>query len=80
MGKNNPKTVNIYKWKKRGVKSDNYDELYGKKWGNWEKEYHHLNVGGEPRYDPLNDRTLCSILVRKNKKILNSYIDKNKLR
>ena len=55
-------------------------ELYGKKYGNWEKEYQHLNVGGTPRYDPLNDRTLCSILVRKNKKVLNSYIDKNKLR
>ena len=55
-------------------------ELYGEKFGNWMKEYQHLNVGGEPRYDPLNDRTLCSILVRKNKKLLNSYIDKNKLR
>jgi hypothetical protein len=55
-------------------------ELYGKKYGNWLKEFRHLNLGGEPRYTPLNDRNLCTILVRKNKKILNRYLDKNKLR
>lgn len=55
-------------------------ELYGDKYGNWLKEYRHLNIGGTPRYTPNDDRNLCNILVRKNKKLLKSYLDKNKLR
>ena len=54
--------------------------LYGNKYGNWLKEFRHLNIGGEPRYEVHNDRKLREILVRKHKKILNRYLDKNKLR
>ena len=52
-------------------------ELYGK-YGNWMNEYHLLNVGGEPRYTPNNDRNLCSILVKKHRKTLYKYLNKNK--
>ena len=51
-------------------------ELYPDKYRIWLKEYRHLNIGGEPRYKPCNDRNLCSILVKKYKKILKSYLDK----
>lgn len=46
--------------------------LYGK-FGNWLKEYKHLNLGGTPRYNPNNDKKLCEILIRRHKKQLNKY-------
>ena len=52
-------------------------ELYGKN-GIWLKNFHHLNLGGEPRYVPNEDRNLCTILVRKHRKILYQYLNKNK--
>ncbi len=55
-------------------------ELYPDKYKVWLKEYRHLNVGGQPRYIPCDDRKLCSILVKKYRKILKSYLDKNNLR
>tara|TARA_R110000803_G_scaffold36_4_gene103 strand:+ start:3221 stop:3895 length:675 start_codon:yes stop_codon:yes gene_type:complete len=52
-------------------------ELYGKH-GNWFKDIHHLNLGGDPRYVPNNDRNLCTILVRKHRKQLYQFLNKNK--
>jgi hypothetical protein len=58
---------------------DNWmSDLYGNKYGNWLKEYHLLNVGGEPRYTPNNDKNLCQILVKKHRSILYKYLNKNK--
>tara|TARA_R110000765_G_scaffold410755_1_gene509543 strand:+ start:747 stop:1430 length:684 start_codon:yes stop_codon:yes gene_type:complete len=58
---------------------DNWmSDLYGNKYGNWLKEYHLLNVGGEPRYTPNDDKNLCKILVKKHRKILYKYLNKNK--
>jgi len=51
-------------------------ELYGKKYGNWIKEYRHLNVGGQPRYNPKNDKALCNMLVKRHKTKLNRIIYK----
>ena len=48
-------------------------DLYGDK-GIWIKEYNHLNVGGEPRYTPKNDKQLCHLLVKRYKKVLKSYL------
>lgn len=48
--------------------------LYGKKYGNWFKEYKHLNVGGEPRYTPNDDRRVCKMLINRHKKTLNGFL------
>ena len=48
--------------------------LYGKKYGNWLQEYKHLNMGGEPRYTPNDDRKVCKMLVKRHKATLNEYI------
>jgi len=52
---------------------DHMYQLYGKR-GNWLREFNHYNVGGEPRYTPKDDKRLCEMLVKRNKKILNKYI------
>tara|TARA_R110000803_G_scaffold13245_2_gene37498 strand:+ start:221 stop:901 length:681 start_codon:yes stop_codon:yes gene_type:complete len=54
--------------------------LYGDKYGNWLQQYRHLNVGGEPRYKPDNCINLRELLVKKYKKVLKSYVDKNGLK
>ncbi len=38
--------------------------------GLWIKEYKHFNVGGNPRYNPKNDKNLCNLLIKRYKKIL----------
>ena len=43
--------------------------LYGNK-GNWMKEYKHLNAGGQPRYEPKDDKKLCKLLIKRYKKTL----------
>ncbi len=48
--------------------------LYGRRFGNWLKQYNHYNVGGEPRYTPTNPVKLREMLVKRNKKILNKNI------
>lgn len=53
--------------------------LYGDKFGNWLKDIHLLNVGGEPRYTPNNDKNISNILVKKHRKILFQYLNKNRL-
>ena len=49
---------------------DNF--IYGlyKNKESWVKEYNHYNVGGEPRYQPNNDKDLCNELVKRYKKKL----------
>jgi hypothetical protein len=44
--------------------------LYGKQFGNWMKEYKHLNTGGRQRYKPKNDKKLCELLIKRYKKTL----------
>jgi len=43
--------------------------LYGSL-GIWLKEYQHLNIGGDPRYVPKNDKNLCYLLIKRYKKQL----------
>lgn len=43
--------------------------LYSQK-GIWLKEYKHLNIGGQPRYTPKNDKNLCYLLIKRYKKNL----------
>jgi hypothetical protein len=49
------------------------DFIYGlyKDKGIWIKKYHHLNIGGSPRYIPNNDKELCKKLIKKFRKKLN---------
>lgn len=47
-------------------------ELYGK-YGNWMKEYKHLNIGGEPRYVPNDDKNLKTMLVKRHKPTMIRY-------
>ncbi len=51
--------------------------LYGKKYGNWLQEYKHLNLGGEPRYNPNDDRKVCKMLVKRHKTTLNRHINQS---
>lgn len=50
------------------------DFLFGlyKGKGNWLKEYVHNNLGGDPRYEPKNDKRLCEMLIKRHKKKLNN--------
>ena len=50
------------------------DFLFGlyKGKGNWLKEYIHHNLGGDPRYEPKNDKRLCEMLIKRHKKKLNN--------
>jgi len=51
------------------------NEIYGDKLKNWRKDYPLLNVGGNPRYNPKNDKKLCEALVRRHKKDLREYFE-----
>lgn len=48
--------------------------LYGRK-GTWLKEYQHLNLGGQPRYVPKDDKKLCEMLVKRHKSTVNRLIN-----
>lgn len=52
-------------------------QLYGQKYGYWNKEYKLLNVGGEPRYDVEFPKQYILKLVKRHKNILHKYIDKS---
>jgi len=55
---------------------DNWmNEIYPDKLKTWRKDYGLLNVGGQPRYNPRNDRKLCDVLVKRHKKDLKEYFD-----
>ena len=51
------------------------NEIYPDKYKKWRTDYPLLNVGGQPRYNPRNDRKLCDVLVRRHKKDLKEYFD-----
>ena len=58
---------------------DNFmNELYHKKYRNWCKEIHHLNLGGKPRYEPQPDKNLCNALLRRHGGKINKYVSKLK--
>jgi hypothetical protein len=55
--------------------SDNYlNELYPKKYIHYFPDIKLLNAGGTPRYIPKDDSRLYKILVKRDKKILNHYL------
>tara|TARA_R110000744_G_scaffold177_1_gene632 strand:+ start:42 stop:749 length:708 start_codon:yes stop_codon:yes gene_type:complete len=59
---------------------DNFlNEIYPDKYKNWLKTYHLLNVGGQPRYEPKNDKLLCSLLIRRYKPLLTNHLRLNLL-
>lgn len=49
--------------------------IYPDKYKNWRKDYPLLNVGGEPRYKPNNDKRLCETLVRRHKRELPDFLN-----
>ena len=51
-------------------------EIYPDKYRNWMKSYPILNLGGEPRYTPKNDKGLCKMLIKRYRPKLNSYLNK----
>jgi len=55
---------------------DNFlNDVYPDKFKSWRKNYKLLNVGGQPRYNPLNDAKLCSMLVKRHKPQLNRFLN-----
>ena len=59
---------------------DNWlNDIYSEKYKNWMINYQLLNVGGEPRYTPKNDKKLCQMLVKRHKPRFNRFLSlKNK--
>ena len=50
-------------------------ETYPEKFRNWNKNVKLLNCGGEPRYKPEHNRKLWDMLIKRNKKVLNKYLN-----
>ena len=48
--------------------------IYPDKYKNWLRSYPLLNVGGQPRYEPKDDKKLCDMLVRRYKPKFNKYL------
>lgn len=54
---------------------DNWmNEIYAKEYKYWNQNFKLSNCGGEPRYQPLNDKNLCTLLVKRYKKNLKIYL------
>lgn len=54
---------------------DNFmNDIYPDKFRNWMKQFHLLNCGGSPRYQPKDDRKLCQMLVRRYRPLLNRFL------
>ena len=51
-------------------------QIYGK-FGKWFREYHLLNVGGEPRYDVVFNENFIKAVVKRYKPILNRFISQH---
>tara|TARA_R110000824_G_scaffold97795_1_gene233541 strand:+ start:291 stop:1010 length:720 start_codon:yes stop_codon:yes gene_type:complete len=49
--------------------------IYPEKYKYWRKDYPLLNCGGQPRYDPRNDKKLCEILVKRYKRDLPEFLN-----
>ena len=48
--------------------------IYPDKYKNWMINYQLLNVGGEPRYTPKNDKKLCHMLVKRYKPTFTRFL------
>lgn len=51
-------------------------EIYPDKYRNWNKQYHLLNCGGQPRYIPRDDKKLCDFLLKRYRPRLNRFLQK----
>ena len=49
--------------------------IYPEKYRYWRQDYPLLNTGGRPRYEPNNDKKLCSALLRRHKKEIPEFIN-----
>jgi len=52
--------------------------VYGKECGFWLKQYNHLNLGGEPRYQPEMAQRLCQMLINRHRPQVNKVIEQIK--
>lgn len=50
--------------------------IYPPKYRIWLKSFPLLNLGGEPRYEPLDDSKLCQMLLKRYRPKFNSYLNK----
>lgn len=50
-------------------------DIYPKKYRCWRRDYPLLNVGGEPRYIPMDDAKLCQMLLKRHKKDLPEFLN-----
>jgi len=60
----------IYAW----FCDDFLNLIYPEKFKIWLKHYKLLNIGGEPRYTPTDDKKLCYMLIKRHKPQLNRYL------
>tara|TARA_R100001463_G_scaffold17150_1_gene44165 strand:+ start:143 stop:877 length:735 start_codon:yes stop_codon:yes gene_type:complete len=51
------------------------NQIYPEKFKTWRKDYPLLNVGGQPRYNPRNDKKMCETLVRRHKKDFAEFLN-----
>tara|TARA_R100001244_G_scaffold132159_1_gene107347 strand:- start:692 stop:1402 length:711 start_codon:yes stop_codon:yes gene_type:complete len=49
--------------------------VYPEKYRYWRKDYPLLNIGGDPRYLPNDDKKLCEMLLRKYKKEIPEFVN-----
>ena len=55
--------------------------IYPERYRYWRKDYPLLNTGGDPRYNPLDDKKLCQMLLRRHKKGLLDFLNRmNKIK
>ena len=51
------------------------NQVYPDQYKYWRKDYPLLNVGGQPRYNPRNDKKMCETLVRRHKKDFREFLN-----
>jgi len=54
---------------------DFLNNVYPDKYNSWRKSYHLLNVGGTPRYTPLNDKKLSEMLVKRHRPQIGRFLN-----
>jgi len=50
--------------------------IYPEKYRNWLKQFSLLNLGGNPRYIPKDDKKLCELLIKRYRPKLNRHLQK----
>jgi hypothetical protein len=50
--------------------------IYPEKYRNWLKQFSLLNLGGNPRYIPKDDKKLCELLIKRYRPKLNRFLQK----